>query len=270
MGYSTRRASHYEVDIGASADGGPPPTGTIAGTVKDSFDAGIVGAQVVVQRGLYQTTTVAGGVYTFNNTLPEGTYEVVAKLPDAGLQAHQMTLSVMPATTTEGYFVLNPGSGCPTCSNLCSGVACTNTSVCAAQTSPGTCNAGVCMADASLGATLSLGVNTGSTVGRPSSYVIRYSTTNYNPGPDMAHSFTAPTTRSYNIAVARVSGSQSMEWYMTTQAQQVCSGVITYQSPWWDSMGYSQNVSLTAGQTIYVIVDGPTSTDTGTYTVTVN
>jgi hypothetical protein len=263
MGYSTRRAAHYEVDIGAV-----PTTGTIAGTVKDSFDAGIVGASVVVQRGLYSATTVAGGVYTFNNTLPEGTYEVVAKMPDAGLQAQSMTLSVVASTTTEGYFTLQPGSGCPTCSDLCSGVACTNQPVCGSQSTSGTCNAGVCMADSMLAAALSLGVNSGTTVGRTNSYVIRYSSTNYNPGPDMAFFFTAPTTRSYSFAVARTSGATTMEWYMTTQ--QPCSGVITYQSPWWDTIPATETASLTAGQTIYLIVDGATTADTGAFTITVN
>jgi hypothetical protein len=210
-------------------------------------------------------------VYTFNNTLPAGTYEVVAKMPDAGVQSQAMTLSVTAATTTEAYFMLNPGSGCPTCADLCSGVACTSTQVCAQQPLPGTCNAGVCMADAALGSALSVGVNPGSTVGRPNNYVIRYSSTNYCPGPDMAHVFTAPTTRTYSFSVSRVSGSTSMQWYMTTSASQVCSGSINYQSPWWDNVpGSTYNVSLTAGQSIYLIVDGDGVTDSGAYTVNIN
>ena len=92
----------------------------------DSFDAGVVGATVVVQRGLYVATTVAGGVYTFNTTIPAGTYEVVAKdeRPDAGLQARSATATVMAAMTTEANFALQPGVGCPTCADLCSGVSC--------------------------------------------------------------------------------------------------------------------------------------------------
>ena len=265
MGYSTRRAAHYEVDLGNS-----PDAGTIAGTVKDSFDAGIVGATVVVQRGLYTATTVAGGVYTFPNTIPEGTYEVVAKKPDAGVQAEAMTLTVTAGQTTEGYFSLPAGFGCPTCADLCSGTACTSNSVCSTVQQPGTCNAGVCMQDTSGpgSTTLALGSISGNTTGRPNSVQMHYSNAVYCTGPDVIYAFTAPTSRGYTFAVSTTAG-VALQFYMTTNAAQVCSNTIAYQSPWWFNIPNSGTAALSAGQTIYIIVDGSTPADFGPFTITV-
>jgi hypothetical protein len=146
MGYPTVSAEHFELDIGAA-----PSTGTIAGTVKDSGGGVIPDATVVIQRGLYTTTSDANGVYHFNNSVPAGTYEVVAT--KSGFQSKQVTLSVSASATTSQYFVLDSGSGCPSCSDQCSGVACPSAVVaCQGSTAyapplwNGTCAAGVCSA----------------------------------------------------------------------------------------------------------------------------
>jgi hypothetical protein len=149
MGYPTKSASHYEIDVGQT-----PAPGTIAGTVTDSQGSGIVGAEVVVQRGLYTVKTTAGGVYTFGNTIPAGTYEVVAGAPGlqsadggTGVQSVSMMLTTTATQTTDGTFVLPPGSGCPTCSDPCAGIACPSAVCTDGQTPPpwsATCYAGTC------------------------------------------------------------------------------------------------------------------------------
>ncbi|HUB06129.1 MAG TPA: carboxypeptidase-like regulatory domain-containing protein, partial [Myxococcales bacterium] len=124
MGYPTHGASHYEVDIGTAPTAAT--SGTVAGTVLDGTGTGIVGATVVVQRGLYQVQTQAGGVYTFGNSaIPAGTYEVVAEA--SGMQSQSLTLTVTGGATTDGDFTLTPGTGCPSCGDPCSGIACPNT-----------------------------------------------------------------------------------------------------------------------------------------------
>jgi hypothetical protein len=145
MGYPTLGAEHFEIDIGSA-----PQTGTIAGTVKDAVtNTPIANATVVVQRGLHSTTTDSNGVYTFNNLIPAGSYEVVASA--SGYQSVQATLSVTGSTSTNQYFTLQQGSGCPNCTDLCSGISCPNapsTSGCVdGQNIPlwnATCSAGAC------------------------------------------------------------------------------------------------------------------------------
>ncbi|MHB8418870.1 MAG: carboxypeptidase-like regulatory domain-containing protein [Myxococcales bacterium] len=150
MGYPTHIASNYEVDIGT-----PPSAGTLAGTVLDGTGQGIVGATVVVQRGLYSATTQAGGVYTFGNaSIPAGSYEVVAEAP--GTQWQQQTLAVTAGNTTDGDFTLTRGTGCPSCSDPCSGVDCET-----GGTPPpwfATCELGACFSLASLGGFCSQGL----------------------------------------------------------------------------------------------------------------
>lgn len=117
MGYATLNAAHYEIDIGTA-----PAMGTLAGTVSDSQSMPIVGAMVVVQRGLYTATTVAGGVYNFNDDIPAGTYEVVALAPS--MQSQAQLLTVAAGMTTDGTFNLTTGTGCPSCADPCSGIDC--------------------------------------------------------------------------------------------------------------------------------------------------
>jgi len=146
MGYATHGAEHYELDIGTA-----PAAGTIAGTVLDPMGNPLVGAEVVVQRGLYTTVSTTGGVYTFGNAaIPAGSYEVVAAA--TGHESEQQTLVVTASQTTDGVFTLPVGSGCPSCSDPCSGLACplTTATACTAnvETSPplwnATCEVGTC------------------------------------------------------------------------------------------------------------------------------
>jgi hypothetical protein len=59
----------------------------------------------------------------------------------------QQSLTVSAGTSTTQPFALTKGSGCPTCTDLCSGVACPNT-ICVNGNNPqlwnGTCNGGTC------------------------------------------------------------------------------------------------------------------------------
>lgn len=266
MGYSTKAAAHYEIDIGVPAD-----AGTIAGKVTDPNDAGIVGATVVVQRGLYTTTTTAGGVYTFNGQIPAGTYEVVAKddRPDAGvqLQAKAATVTVSAATTSEVNFALAAGVGCPTCSDVCSGVSCGSAiDGCSGTSAGGTCQAGACVGPNLGTRSLSLGTVSGTTVGQPNNHYILYGTTQYHENdPDVTYAFRAPTARSYTFSV---STSSNICWYMTNN-QSVCSRGINYQSPWWYCGGTSATASLSAGQVMFIIVDTDEGQQPGPFTLTV-
>jgi hypothetical protein len=136
MGYLTLRAAHYEVDIGSA-----PATGTLAGTVSDGTN-NLAGASIVIQRGLYTGKTDTNGIYDFNNSLPAGTYEVVAS--KAGFQSVQKTVTVNASQTATQPFILPPGSGCPSCTDLCSGVSCPTAALNGAQWTS-TCNAGTCV-----------------------------------------------------------------------------------------------------------------------------
>jgi hypothetical protein len=269
MGYSTRSAAHYEVAIGVE-----PDAGTIAGKVTGPNDAGIVGATVVVQRGLYTTTTTAGGVYTFNGQIPAGTYEVVAKdeRPDAGppLQASAAMVTVTAAMTTEQNFVLAPGTGCPTCSDVCSGVACGGSRpYCTAPSSGGgTCVNGACTSD-SFFRVARLGVNTGTTVGQDDSFFLRYSSSNYYQGtPDTAFVFVPPTSRTYSVQLA--SSSSDLVYYWTLSAP--CSGQVTWSSSfnYWANAPYTYSASLTAGVPVFIVVDTDSGGTPAPFTLTIN
>ncbi|MBS2031552.1 MAG: carboxypeptidase regulatory-like domain-containing protein, partial [Deltaproteobacteria bacterium] len=142
MGYPTKRAAHYEVDIGTA-----PATGTLAGTVTDGTNP-IAGVQVVVQRGLYVATTDTNGIYDFNNNVPAGTYEVVAN--KSGYQSVQATVTVIAGQSVTHPFTMSLGSGCPTCTDLCSGVACGSALINGVPTNA-TCNAGACINGGLLG-----------------------------------------------------------------------------------------------------------------------
>jgi hypothetical protein len=126
MGYLTLRASHYEVDIGTA-----PTTGTLAGTVTDGTN-NLAGASIVIQRGLYTGKTDTNGIYDFNNSLPAGTYEVVAS--KAGFQSVQRTVTVNASQTATQPFTLP----------LCSGVACLSAAFNGSKWTS-TCNAGTCV-----------------------------------------------------------------------------------------------------------------------------
>jgi hypothetical protein len=264
MGYSTRSAAHYEVDIGA-----PPDAGTIAGTVKDGHDAGIVGATVVVQRGLYTATTTAGGVYTFGETIPEGQYEVVAKLPDAGLQAAAAMLAVSAFQTSEADFALQTGAGCPTCSDLCAGVACANT-VCGGGVVLGTCADGACI-DGALTSTgaipLQLGVTfSGTTAGKPNRFIPSNHTSSTS-GSDLLFSFTAPASRSYQFL-----GTDTFDsiLYLTASVPpaSVCGPTTVTTVGYADDPPQISSYTMNAGDTVYVIFDAY-STGSGSITLTV-
>ena len=123
------------------------------------------------------------------------------------------------------------------------------------------------MTDTGPGAVLGLGSVSGTTTGRTNSYVMRYSQVSYCPGPDVAYWFTAPTSRSYTFSVT--TSSANLQFYMTSSSAQLCSGLITYQNSWWYNVPGSATVSMTAGQVIYLIVDGADASDSGPYTVTV-
>jgi hypothetical protein len=70
-GYLTKNASHYVVRLGAD-----PGTGTLSGTVKDSMGAGLSGAAISVNKGLFSTTSGTGGSYSFTSVIPPGTWTV--------------------------------------------------------------------------------------------------------------------------------------------------------------------------------------------------
>ena len=252
MGYSTRSAAHYEVAIGMAAD-----AGTIAGKVTGPNDAGIAGATVVVQRGLYVTTTAAGGVYTFNGQIPAGTYEVVAKdeRPDAGqLQAKAAMVTVTPATTTELNFALSPGSGCPTCTDVCSGVACGAPDIfCAPGGRGGTCRAGVCVNDSSF-RLANVGVTTASTVGQPDVHYSSYYGSSSYRGGDVTFVFIPPTTRVYSVSMDSTDPNASLISYVTSAAP--CStSVSTSSTSFVYQGGSARTYSLTAGVPLFIIVD---------------
>jgi hypothetical protein len=247
MGYSTRAASHYEVAIGIAAD-----AGTIAGKVTDPNDAGIAGATVVVQRGLYVTTTTAGGVYTFNGRIPAGTYEVVAKdeRPDAGtLQASAAQVTVLPATTTEQNFALTTGTGCPTCADVCSGVACVTPGISCGNVG-GTCRAGACVDSAFRVA--NLGVNRGSTVGqRDRHYNTYYGIGSYRGG-DVTYVFIPQTTQTHSFWVNRLTPNASLVGYLTTTPP--CSTEVVVNNVA-NILDVNSSFSLVAGVPYFVIVD---------------
>jgi hypothetical protein len=269
MGYSTRSAAHYEIDVGT-----PPDAGTVAGTVKDAADAGIVGATIVLQRGLYTTTSVAGGVYTFGNTIPAGQYEAVAKMPtaaDAGFQAVATMLTVSPFQTSEFDFVLPHGSGCPTCTDLCAGVACV-TQNCSGPPTAGTCSSGACVGLMNGDAPIPLQLNatySGNTDGRLNHFYGSNSAYGYG-APDMLFSFTAPTSRSYTFRVVPAFNASA---YVLTSQPNWCGPAgtpiaeVTYSS---SSSTFAVIYSASAGQTVYVVLDGYYySYDHGAFTLSV-
>jgi len=265
MGYSTKSAAHYEIDIGVPAD-----AGTIAGRVTDPNDGGIVGATVVVQRGLFVTTTTAGGVYTFDTRIPAGTYEVVAKdeRPDAGrLQARSATVMVTPAMTSEVNFALTAGTGCPTCSDVCAGVACgAQFPFCSGGTGGGTCRAGACVTESNF-RVAQIGANVGSTNGSDSHFLYYSPSTYYSGAGDVTFAFVPQTSRSYSI---QLSGSSDLVYYFTRTPP--CDRQVTYSSSfqYWAYAPNTYSISLSAGVPLFIVVDTDGAGNEGPFTLTIN
>ncbi len=196
-------------------------------------------------------------MYTFNGQIPAGTYEVVAKdeRPDAGqLQARAAMVTVTPATTTELNFALSAGAGCPTCTDVCSGVACGAPSTfCAPGPRGGTCRAGVCVNDSSF-RIANVGVTSATTVGLPDvHYNTWFGTTGYRGG-DVTYVFIPPTSRSYSFRLDSQDPNASLIQYMSFSAP--CSTAVSLpSSSYYAYQGTTRNFSLTAGVPFFVIVD---------------
>jgi len=147
LGYRTKAASHWELDVGQAPS--TATNGAVAGTVVDATNTPVVGATVTLQRGVAVQSTGAGGVYTFGSTIAAGTYEVVAAAP--GMQSAALTLTVTGGQTTDGNFQLSSGIGCPSCVDACAAALCTKVDPCTdGLENPwaGTCDQGACQATA--------------------------------------------------------------------------------------------------------------------------
>lgn len=102
MGYLTKAAAHYRVQIGND-----PGKGSVSGTVTDSTNGSFVsGATITLNRGVHSLTTNANGGYALANTVFAQTYEIRAS--KTGYQDAVKTVTVVPGQTATVNFVLTP------------------------------------------------------------------------------------------------------------------------------------------------------------------
>jgi len=102
MGYLTKAARHYRVQIGTD-----PGKGSVSGTVTDGMTGQFIsGAVVTLNRGIHNSSTNASGGFAFANTVFAQDYEVRVTAP--GYQdGVKMTTVVMGQTSTVN-FALQP------------------------------------------------------------------------------------------------------------------------------------------------------------------
>lgn len=100
-GAVTKAAAHYVIYVGAN-----PGPGNVSGSVFDGSmgNMPLSGVALTVNRGLFTQTTASNGTYTFNNTLPAGTWELTAS--KTGYVSQTQTVTVTAAGMVNQNFTL--------------------------------------------------------------------------------------------------------------------------------------------------------------------
>jgi hypothetical protein len=100
MGYLTKQAAHYRVQLGAQ-----PMQGSVSGSVTDAITHNpLSGVTVSLNRGVLTTTTAANGTYAFPSTVFDQSYEARASL--TGYKDSVQMIVVTGTMTTTANFQL--------------------------------------------------------------------------------------------------------------------------------------------------------------------
>jgi hypothetical protein len=101
MGYLTRNAAHFRVQVGAN-----PGTGTVSGVATDGHSSAFLsGVTVTLNRGIQSTSTSTGGAYSISAVYAQP-YEVRAS--HAGYVDAVQQVTVAPNLTSVVNFVMTP------------------------------------------------------------------------------------------------------------------------------------------------------------------
>jgi CarboxypepD_reg-like domain len=102
MGYLTKQAAHFRVQIGSQ-----PMQGSVSGSVTDATTHNpIAGVTVTLNRGVQSTTTIANGTYAFPSTVFDQVYEARASM--TGYADAVQMVTVTGTSTTTANFQMSP------------------------------------------------------------------------------------------------------------------------------------------------------------------
>jgi hypothetical protein len=104
MGYLTKSATHFRLQIGSN-----PGTGSVSGTVSTNTGGTITpatGVTITLNRGVQTTTSGAGGSFSFPNSVSAQDYEIRAS--KSGFQDAVQNVTVSSGQTTTVNLTLSP------------------------------------------------------------------------------------------------------------------------------------------------------------------